>query len=278
MKHSFSARGKKCGILLSAVLAVGSIPALAGTLPAISASEQIGQGYGYSFDSQNTLGSLSASDIFGVPGIAIAAASNGPIQVASSATGWNYAQAQVTYFFEVVGPSNPTAQIDISGTVQAFTDAPYINFGPGALASVSISSTSALWTAAAVVGYTPVSYLTSGYIPASGLFDDMVNVPTNQLLSVQLQVYSETGSEGNFTGSPTPLTYTANALADPYIQLDPSFSAANLGYSLEFSAGINNAPLSSTPEPATWAMLGFGVFLIIGLLQQQKRGRATIEE
>ena len=49
---------------------------------------------------------------------------------------------------------------------------------------------------------------------------------------------------------------------DPYIVIDPTWAAAHPGYSLSFSAGIDNAPgAGGVPEPASWALLvaGFGV-------------------
>ena len=61
---------------------------------------------------------------------------------------------------------------------------------------------------------------------------------------------------------------SASATLDPFIQIDPSFLAANPGYSLSFSAGVTNQP-SSTPEPSTLLLLGTGLAGLTGLRRRR---------
>jgi hypothetical protein len=56
----------------------------------------------------------------------------------------------------------------------------------------------------------------------------------------------------------------ANAVADPYFQIDPAFLAANPGYSLEFSPGITNQPVSAVPLPASFPLFLTGLLGLMG--------------
>lgn len=91
-----------------------------------------------------------------------------------------------------------------------------------------------------------------------------VNVP----ISVAVAAYA--------TATTTRETRSATSKAgiDPYIEIDPSTPDASL-YTLIFSPGIGNSPLSgmAVPEPATWllALLGFA---IAGEIARAKRGKA----
>jgi hypothetical protein len=67
----------------------------------------------------------------------------------------------------------------------------------------------------------------------------------------------------------------ATAYADPYIVIDPTWLAANPGYSLSFSPGIVNAgPGSAAPEPASWALMLSGFGLVGGAMRRRQAGRA----
>jgi hypothetical protein len=63
---------------------------------------------------------------------------------------------------------------------------------------------------------------------------------------------------------------TATATADPYIQIDSAFLAANPGYSLEFSQGINNVPVGVTPLPAALPLFGSAVVGLFGFAHRRK--------
>jgi hypothetical protein len=55
-------------------------------------------------------------------------------------------------------------------------------------------------------------------------------------------------------------SYSASIVIDPVFTIDPTFLQQNPGYSLQFSDGVGDSLVASTPEPATWAMIlvGFG--------------------
>ena len=66
----------------------------------------------------------------------------------------------------------------------------------------------------------------------------------------------------------------ASAYADPYIAIDPTWLAANPGYSLSFSPGIVNAgPGSAAPEPAAWALMLTGFGLVGGAMRGRQGSR-----
>ena len=69
----------------------------------------------------------------------------------------------------------------------------------------------------------------------------------------------------------------ATARADPYIAIDPTWLAANPGYSLSFSPGIVNAgPGSAAPEPAAWALMLTGFGLVGGAMRRRQVSRVLI--
>ena len=69
----------------------------------------------------------------------------------------------------------------------------------------------------------------------------------------------------------------SGASVDPYFAFDPNFDST--GYSLEFSSGIVNEPLATTPlpapvpEPSTLALFGAGLGAM-GLLKWRRKRKA----
>jgi len=59
----------------------------------------------------------------------------------------------------------------------------------------------------------------------------------------------------------------STAFVDPFIEVDPSFLNAS-SYSVTVSPGIGNSALSSTPEPASFALVGVG---LIGAMLVRRR-------
>ena len=68
---------------------------------------------------------------------------------------------------------------------------------------------------------------------------------------------------------------SASAYLDPYITIDQDFATANPGYSLGFSSGVGDAPRSSVPEPATWALMLTGLTGAGATLRSRRRVMAS---
>ena len=73
---------------------------------------------------------------------------------------------------------------------------------------------------------------------------------------------------------------SANAVADPFIQIDPSFAAANPGFSVEVSPGISNSAVSSTPEPSTFSLiiLALGIMYVVHRRSHKARNHGRLEQ
>jgi hypothetical protein len=61
----------------------------------------------------------------------------------------------------------------------------------------------------------------------------------------------------------------ATAIADPFIQIDPSFLASYPEYSLTFGDGAVNIPPSATSEPSSLLLLGTGLLGGIGVIRRK---------
>jgi hypothetical protein len=162
-------------------------------------------------------------------------------------------QADLTYSFEIVGPSS-------------------LNPVPLSL-QANLSGIGDLGTASLTLQYTqqnPAYLLVAiacggGCIPgyqSHVSVNQQLSVTPNQPIKVQEQASAATDG-----------TYTAQALIDPYFTIDPSFLAANPGYSLEFSPGIDNEPLA-TPLPAALPLFGSGVMMLAGFAVR-RRGKVS---
>lgn len=67
---------------------------------------------------------------------------------------------------------------------------------------------------------------------------------------------------------------TADAYADPYVYIDPTFAATHSQYSLVFSEGVGNAVISSaTPEPATFVLTLTALAALGFLIRRQNLSR-----
>ena len=84
------------------------------------------------------------------------------------------------------------------------------------------------------------------------VLDRVVDFSSNGLTEVEMQA-------GIIEGSNPGDQYSGSLTVDPLFTIDPTFLAANPGYSLSFSAGVGDSLASGIPEPATWAMMLLGI-------------------
>lgn len=73
--------------------------------------------------------------------------------------------------------------------------------------------------------------------------------------TVQLEIEASSGD--------SPLAESANASADPFLFIDPSFAGAS-NYHIDVSPGVGNA-LPGVPEPGTFGLAGFALVVLARL-------------
>jgi hypothetical protein len=83
--------------------------------------------------------------------------------------------------------------------------------------------------------------------------------------TVQLEIEASSGD--------SLFAESANASADPFLFIDPSFAGA-ANYRIEVSDGVGNALPLATPEPGTWVLLS-SVVAILAMRRRRSRNRAT---
>jgi hypothetical protein len=79
--------------------------------------------------------------------------------------------------------------------------------------------------------------------------------------TVQLEIEASSGD--------SPFAESANASADPFLFIDPSFAGAS-NYHIDVSLGVGNA-LPGVPEPGTLGLAGLALVALAGLRAQARR-------
>ena len=241
---------RRLAILAAAAAVFGAASAHAGDVPATFPPVSIGLQVGstFIFGPGNLIG--DNSQVSG--GITPA----GPFVIASGSTpppGVSFQTTNVTasWEFEVLGPTNASAEILISGLYSA-------------------SSTGATGAAANVfVGNNLLSGLTDLYAEqcanGSGLCGQhpisiLTTVPDNQLQFIEIHADGAVSDPGG--------SYSVSI--DPLITLAPGF--ADQGFSLFVAPDAQ--PPAGVPEPAAWALMisGFG---LAGTMLRRKRAVVT---
>jgi len=172
--------------------------------------------------------------------------------VGASVTGSAAANATETYYYAVTGPANTNpvpllASYHIDANASSFIGANGLE--EGAIASISDNGT--------LLGYKSTPLTTPGAISIAG----PQSFTTLEGQQNEIELYVNVGA-----GDPLyKLGMFAQASAGLNLQIDPTWLAANPGYSLKFSAGIDNAPVSAVPLPPsalmfTTALLALSVF------------------
>jgi hypothetical protein len=152
---------------------------------------------------------------------------------------WVGSGASITYEFIVTGPEDLLVPLNIKGYVSAHTA------GPDSYATAWITYGSSGITACSS------TYQSCGATPDTAMLNDNYFTSTGALNYVHLVASGSVLLDGSFS-----------ALADPIITIDPTWLAANPGFSLAFSSDVINGG-SGVPEPATWVLM-LGGFALAG--------------
>jgi hypothetical protein len=235
-------------ILFTAVLvcssSLGAGTILPDALYVVTLGLQDGSAFTYTTPGSYTLGGVTGV-LFGFPDAVGQASVHGNKDAASGA------DAFLTYYFTVVGSTfGQTIPIDISGSLFASATT-----GPAdsvsALAAISVT-TALDYDSAEVQAASPAN----GTAFSSPVLH--VNFYGGSQYLNFVQLHASASGYGGF----------AQASADPYIYIDPSFANA-ASYSIAVSQGIGNSQASATPEPASFTLIGIA-FCAAALLRRRK--------
>ena len=172
-----------------------------------------------------------------------------PLPVLSAAGGGctSVLQAILNYSFEIVGATNMLVPFSVSSTAM-------LNATGSAQAGYSLS------VAGQVIGIDNCYF---GSLASCGTKTTMTSM---SLMSNQVYAVGMMTAVSNFLGAGS-----ADAV------LDPMFSMLNNDFTFAFSPGIGNGPTASVPEPATLALMLFGLGFgaaFVGLRRQRESGFA----
>jgi len=214
--------------------------------------------YGVQVDNYSPLGGnapVSANSSLGSAQAGLPASGGEVIPfVEANASGPDEVTAGESYQFAVLAPANTIVPVWFSGNLQASG-----SLAAGASAQVfSLGGNTVLYRATVC---SPATCLPTAIPDPYGpqavgnySYETVLNVATNTAYEIQLntRIYGGPGS----------------AISDPFVQIDPAFLAANLGDTLEFSAGIDN--VSPIPLPPALPMFG-SALLVLGAFARHWR-------
>jgi hypothetical protein len=172
------------------------------------------------------------------------------------------AQAVLSFSYEVVGPLGSTAMVPL-----LFTGGVSLSASPAASTFGTINVFNNAGLVAAI--HTCLNDLTCGSETAPTLTNSPFTIEANTVGGIGMEVYGTVAV--NLSLGPIA-SGSFSATTDPILAIDPTFLAANPGYSLTFSPGF--VVSSGVPEASTWAMLICG-FAGLGYAGWQRGRRAT---
>lgn len=177
-------------------------------------------------------------------------------------------EADLQYSFAVVGPSTSNVWVPITLSGVSYSSMSGSNIGGNASAYLGLTAAGGFndtgQTSIPVYGSCMASDVAQcgPYPIGQSTFSTSVSVLANSEIAIglfshsTLQVYTS-----NYLGGGG----SASSYIDPYIQIDPTWTATNPGYSLALSSGIGNSALSSIPEPDPVAIVSVGLLALAGL-------------
>ncbi len=196
---------------------------------------------------------LTLSD-FPNPSILITGTEGGPSGVIRTL-------ASMAYYLYVFGPT-ANQPVPISVTGQIVTNVTAFNTGGNDLtagASFEVGSRE--------LGFAECNHISGcGVVPIATQIDVLSAVEAGSIFNPE-----PTGIflGASLAGVTQPDGATGRSFIDPIFTIDPTFAAANPGYSLELSAGIGNM-IAPVPEPGTYPLMLAGFALLAFMARRKK--------
>lgn len=216
----------------------------------ISAEGPGGQNYASSSQTPNAAVTADSATAF--------ALNTGFPSIGTSVSQFGSAVATESYYFEVNGPQNTQAVIDLKGYV-------FADYIMNQQAGYGFSD------AHATLFNTPITF-SANSSPANAdalvQIDLQYSVETNNLEIVELS--SEVANSLDGVTGPS----SGAALA---VTLDPSFAALNPDDTFVLSAGVGNGDPLATPEPSSWSVVAGGLLVLFALTWRRARSGAAAE-
>jgi hypothetical protein len=172
------------------------------------------------------------------------------------------ADANLVYSYEIVGPGSDPVPVTFFYTLSGVGNALSATIPPGSqwqmAAQIDIgagggpyqdqwSVNTGIGQCEELINYQTVNSCGTGFNERAQV-TLMVDPNTIYTISLSADILSEDNS-------------TASVSADPFIEIDPSFAGAS-EFSVLVSPGIDNSPLTATPEPNSVAVM---IFAFIGM-------------
>lgn len=188
------------------------------------------------------------------PVIAVSAGASAGVDFAGYSGGSGLSVgANITYYFEVVGPPSSVpisiiskGTVDVSGAGQGLGDS---------VADASLSIFSTAQDHPRLV-FDDVEVTDGGSFQPSTPDPDSFGV-SGDFSAAAGQIYEVSmgvSVAGHVSGIGSGNFVSVYASVDPQILIDPGFSSASQ-YTLVFSPGVGDGPISSVPELSIWAMM-----------------------
>jgi hypothetical protein len=162
------------------------------------------------------------------------------------------AEATIDYYFEAVGPANTGVAFDILAAGGASETGNGTSFAHLYLNGSSVIGEPGTLTTAC----SSFEIDGCGSIGSAFFLNSVFGAQSNTVQELVLEVSGDVNPNGG----------TFMASVDPTITIDPSFLAANPGFTLEFSSNVTQNPVSAVPLPAALPLFaaGLGAFGLMG--------------